>query len=560
MLLMLRMTICSSAALAALAMGQRPPPTMANASYPLAIKTRWTYEMVQEFSPGVRPSELDAALMKGNRLETTLVSEVAGTDLIAGARYARVESRHDGRLWLTEWLRVTPEGLFLAKTTEDGKETVITPPQKMISAHMTGGETWSWKASDAPVTMRTVVVGRESSEVPAGTFDATKMVHDIRMVLPQAKIRASNSRWFSPGVGYVRQESEVYAGERLLTRTKLSLIAFGAAQSPGVAGAAAAFQPAHASATEKYEARWDVQNSGVTDQLNSVYFIDVNTGWAAGTHNTILKTTDGGKTWNRLLERIEGGNAFSSIYFTNGKEGWASSDKILLHSSDGGETWRPASPLPEGKSLGTGGAFGGIRVQTGLFGTSDRFYRSGDGGTTWTTSVSKLPRNDFEAFFVLDEQHMWGAGDNGRYALTADGGRTWQEPTIPVKTKLTKVYFVSPKIGWILPTDHNGGPLASTDGGLTWTSQYTGADRNTPLRDIHFVNERDGFLLVGGSNRSDIVYRTSDGGTRWTTIGQLPERRTAMSFPAVDNGWVVGPTGYVVHYHLVPMSRAKPTQ
>jgi photosystem II stability/assembly factor-like uncharacterized protein len=304
----------------------------------------------------------------------------------------------------------------------------------------------------------------------------------------------------------------------------------------------------------RYEARWDVQNSGVTDQLNSVIFRDVNTGWAAGANNTILKTNDGGKTWSRVLEREEGGNTFSSIFFTSATEGWAGGNNVLLHSSDGGETWRPASPLPDRKSLGGGGAVGTVRLQMGQFGTSDNVYKSTDGGTTWTT-IATLPRNDFDAMFVLDPQHMWVIGDYGRYALTTDGGATWQQPAIPVKSALRKVYFVSARVGWILPSDHNGGPLASTDGGRTWASQYAGAGQNRPLRDIHFVNERDGFLLVG-SNRPDVVYRTSDGGARWATIGQLPEGRTGLSFPTVDNGWVVGPKGYIVHYHLVPVRTA----
>ena len=202
----------------------------------------------------------------------------------------------------------------------------------------------------------------------------------------------------------------------------------------------------------------------------------------------------------------------------------------------------------------TGRAVGTIRLQTGMFSTSDRLFKSEDGGTTWA-DISKLPRNSFRAIFALDPQHVWMVGDYGLYALTTDGGATWQEPAMPVKCRLTQVYFVSPKIGWILPSDHNGGPLATTDGGLTWASQYAGAEQNRPLRDIHFVDERNGFLLVG-SNRPDVVYRTSDGGAKWATIGQLPAGRTAMSFPAVDEGWVVGPEGYVVHYHLVPVPAA----
>ena len=96
-----------AAALASSAVGQvRPAP--ANLRYPLAINTRWNYQMREEYGPGVHPDSPEAPLVKGNVLELALVSEVAGYDLIGGARYTRVESRLNGRLWLTEWYRLTP--------------------------------------------------------------------------------------------------------------------------------------------------------------------------------------------------------------------------------------------------------------------------------------------------------------------------------------------------------------------------------------------------------------------------------------------------------------------
>ena len=70
------------------------------------------------------------------------------------------------------------------------------------------------------------VAGQESVEVPAGKFDTMKIVHEATIALPQANIRSVNSRWFAPNVGYVRQETETSAGERLLSRNQLTLVAF----------------------------------------------------------------------------------------------------------------------------------------------------------------------------------------------------------------------------------------------------------------------------------------------------------------------------------------------
>ena len=75
-------------AMAAFANGQ-VATTPGGPQYPLAMKTRWTYQMRQEFAPGARPSGPDAAFVKGNVLETTVVSEVAGSDMIGGIKYIR---------------------------------------------------------------------------------------------------------------------------------------------------------------------------------------------------------------------------------------------------------------------------------------------------------------------------------------------------------------------------------------------------------------------------------------------------------------------------------------
>ena len=105
------------------------------------------------------------------------------------------------------------------------------PPQKILSSRMAAGETWAWKATAAQVTIQTKVAGKEATEVPAGKFDAIKTIHELSMVLPQATVRGTNSRWFWPGLGYIRQDSEIYAGDRLVSRTQLKLTAFDAPRS-----------------------------------------------------------------------------------------------------------------------------------------------------------------------------------------------------------------------------------------------------------------------------------------------------------------------------------------
>lgn len=300
--------------------------------------------------------------------------------------------------------------------------------------------------------------------------------------------------------------------------------------------------------TPKIIYRWDVQKSGVDDDLLAVSFVNIQTGYAAGKSNTILKTTDGGNTWTRLLERKDRID-FHSVVFTSATEGWVAAGP-LLHTTDGGESWQPAVPLPGPAGFGGGSTLGNARLQMHVPTNGAGVFRSNDGGRSWKL-LGTPSSNAYEAVFFADDQHGWVSGDYGKLASTTDGGATWKERESPVKANLTKIQFVSPQVGWLLPKrGHQGGPLASTDGGQTWTSQYADIEPSRPIEDMQFLDAQIGFLLAE-ANRNDSVLATLNGGKSWRTIGSIGKSSAALSFPVADEGWVVGPKGYIIHYHKV---------
>ena len=46
--------------------------------------------------------------------------------------------------------------------------------------------------------------------------------------------------------------------------------------------------------------RWTVQTSGVTARLRGVSAVSERVAWASGSGATVLRTTDGGATWQKL--------------------------------------------------------------------------------------------------------------------------------------------------------------------------------------------------------------------------------------------------------------------
>ncbi len=93
---------------------------------------------------------------------------------------------------------------------------------------------------------------------------------------------------------------------------------------------------------------WMPQNSGTTESLRSVYFINSMIGWSVGGQNNqaiILKTTNGGQSWSSTLpQNIK---KLNSIYFLDENIGWACgsisstpSDKgVILFTDNGGDNW-----------------------------------------------------------------------------------------------------------------------------------------------------------------------------------------------------------------------------
>jgi photosystem II stability/assembly factor-like uncharacterized protein len=51
--------------------------------------------------------------------------------------------------------------------------------------------------------------------------------------------------------------------------------------------------------------RWTLQTSGVTARLRGVSAVSERVAWASGSGATVLRTTDGGATWNKLTVTTE---------------------------------------------------------------------------------------------------------------------------------------------------------------------------------------------------------------------------------------------------------------
>ena len=200
--------------------------------FPLAVNTKWTYHLRQELAEGVHFGEEDAKLAKGNVMETTIISTVAGEDTIDGQKYARIESVHkDGRHYITEWYALGPTGLLLGKTLdENGAETLMTPPQKILVAPLQPGAAWMWRDRNNPISMNIKVVGQAAVQTPAGNLPALELSYDATIDMQGTMVHVRQKRWYVPGIGYGIQDTETRIGPRPISHVTLTLEKFEAAK------------------------------------------------------------------------------------------------------------------------------------------------------------------------------------------------------------------------------------------------------------------------------------------------------------------------------------------
>ena len=80
------------------------------------------------------------------------------------------------------------------------------------------------------------------------------------------------------------------------------------------------------------------QTSGVTADLYGVSFTDSNIGTVVGTGGTILRTIDGGATWNQQTSGTSEG--LTAVFFTDANNGTAvGSNGMIVRTVNGGTTW-----------------------------------------------------------------------------------------------------------------------------------------------------------------------------------------------------------------------------
>ena len=217
----------------------------------------------------------------------------------------------------------------------------------------------------------------------------------------------------------------------------------------------------------------------------------------AAAERGVYRTTDGGRSWNRVLP-ADGSSGASDLYYDYsdpaivyallGTGGFGSgagrapaAGTGIYKSTDGGVTWEPVmgTGLPDGAHISAFAVSSGthgrrlyaMAVTGGGRGAERGLYRSDDGGRTWTFGTRRLASAGGKIYADPEHPDVMYLMGTSMYRST-DGGRTvtsfWGAPS-----------GADPRFLWIDPTNSrrmmagvDQGAAISVDGGASFTPYY----------------------------------------------------------------------------------------
>ncbi|MBI5474734.1 MAG: choice-of-anchor D domain-containing protein [Ignavibacteriae bacterium] len=276
---------------------------------------------------------------------------------------------------------------------------------------------------------------------------------------------------------------------------------------------------------------------GLHATLTSIYFADAQKGWACSEKtNAILRTTDGGATWQlptgttmtaQWTQKLSvtatvRGNAFS-ISPLNKNIIYCGLGNRVFVSYDRGETWAQTATLPTGTKVNS---FYVSPKDTNLwvaaYGTPDRIIRSTDRGVTWTATITR----DFSEYGMpleMDGSHpdtLYFGPEDGKLYQSKDFGLTWTEISNPAFRSPCDIVVVrdNPDVIWVgdgVTGSGQGQMFRSRDGGRTFQLAYTVTGSEIPTAVGSSVDNSVGYATAWGSGG---VMKTADMGQLWNSV------------------------------------------
>jgi photosystem II stability/assembly factor-like uncharacterized protein len=215
--------------------------------------------------------------------------------------------------------------------------------------------------------------------------------------------------------------------------------------------------------------------------VTAVYLHDDKLGWAVGHDATILRTRDGGETWDTVYSAPEEELPLLDVWFKDAENGFAiGAYGYFLKTSDSGDSWEKVAIVELDESYLEDDPYaydsGGdahlnhiARSSSGrlyIAAEAGTFYRSDDEGASWSSLPSPY-EGSFFGTLPLNDDSLLLFGLRGHLFRSDDEGESWQELESGTEAMLTDGVVLDD--GTVVLVGLAGTILVSEDDGRTFT-------------------------------------------------------------------------------------------
>ncbi|MEZ6094925.1 MAG: YCF48-related protein [Pirellulaceae bacterium] len=325
---------------------------------------------------------------------------------------------------------------------------------------------------------------------------------------------------------------------------------------------------------------WQMQESGCKASLRGICAVSEDVCWASGAEGTVLRTTDGGKTWNKVGPDAAEAMDFRDIH------AWDADNAIIMsageldrlyRTEDGGKTWQLVFEHEQPDAFLDGIVFAANGIDGWLMGdpleNKLTIANTTDGGRTWTlidSQITPAMNDDIGGFaasgtnltLVNDGELLIGLGGRGspdgmaQVVRSGDQGKTWTVEITPMPANESSGIFSIQAFGknnehavavggdYLKPDSPDGTCMISRDGAKSWQLLTENGPSGYRSIVVAAATPTGLLLIAAGPNGTDI---SSDNGQNWSRTSDGGFH--TMSFvPGTQTGWAAGADGRIAKW------------
>lgn len=242
-------------------------------------------------------------------------------------------------------------------------------------------------------------------------------------------------------------------------------------------------------------------SSGVTQSFRDISFPSSSIGYVSGTSGRVIKTTDGGNSWNTLNTGTTA--ALVNTQFINDNLGFISGGgtggKIIYKTTDGGINWTDVTPsglTSTPYDMAFPNSTDGYAVCT-----NGQILKTNNSGDTWQTiHPANSGISSLYSMSMINDSTFFACGASGTIVKTTDYGNTFTTLNSTTTSFLWKISFYDEQTGIALGS--GGKVLLTQDGGLNWSLQSYPI--TSTVRAIDWTGPNEGY--ISGSNATLVKF------------------------------------------------------